>query len=257
MNKPLKKTLLSWSSGKDNAWERDAPPGSPLNPVNTSAVRRTMLSWSSGKDSAWSLKLLKQDPDLELCGLFTIISSPYERASMHSTRIDLLKLQAERAGLPIEFIEIPSPCSNETYEDIMASFIASTLKQGITHMAFGDLYLEDVRTYRMEKLKGTGITPLFPLWQKPTGKLSEEMLKSGVTAYISSLDPKRIDKSFAGRQWTKELIAELPEGTDPCGENGEFHTIVTNGPFFTKGIDVTVGETVEREGFVFSDIRAK
>jgi len=216
--------------------------------------KKTLLSWSSGKDSAWALHALRQDPEIDLSGLYTVVNRKYDRVSMHATRSDLLERQANALGLPLQIINIPHPCSNDECDAIMESFVRNAVKIGIDCMAFGDLFLRDVRDYRENQLRGTGIKPLFPIWKSPTHILAERMLSSGVEAYISCLDPQKVSDSLAGRRWSKSLIEELPENVDPCGENGEFHTVVVGGPMFAESIPVRIGETVDREGFVFADI---
>jgi len=216
--------------------------------------KKVLLSWSSGKDSAWALYELLNSLDFEVLGLFTTINKKYGRVAMHSTRLEILKKQAEAVSLPIHIIELPDPCSNEQYEIIMKEFISDTVSKKIECIAFGDLFLEDIKKYRETQFSATGIKPIFPLWGIPTKKLSEQMLSSGVETYISCIDLKKVPKHFAGKMWTKELISELPEYCDVCGENGEFHTVVVDGPMFTKRIPVSVGEIVEKEGFAFADV---
>ena len=216
--------------------------------------KNTLLSWSSGKDSAWALHSLRNDPEIELLGLFTTVNETFGRVCMHATRLELLQRQAEAVGLPIHVINIPYPCDNDQYGAIMKSFIDQSLADGIECMAFGDLFLQDVRDYRENQLLGTGITPIFPLWGIPTGTLAQRMLKSGTEAYISCVDPRKIPAAFAGRRWSLALLDEFAATVDPCGENGEFHTVVVDGPFFNNPIHVHIGETVERDGFVFADI---
>ncbi len=219
--------------------------------------KKTLLSWSSGKDSAWSLYVLRQDPAIEVVGLFSVMNEQANRVSMHATREVLLQRQARAAGLALETIYLPDPCTMELSNTVMGEFVARVAARGIDCIAFGDLFLEDIRQYREEQLKSTGIEPLFPLWQIPTVKLAEEMLAAGLEAYISSVDLKKLPAGFVGRQWTRELLKELPAGVDPCGENGEFHTIVVNGPMFEKRIEVEVGEVVQRTGFAYVDIIPK
>jgi uncharacterized protein (TIGR00290 family) len=216
--------------------------------------KRTLLSWSSGKDSAWALYVLRRDPTIDVVGLFSVLNERFNRVSMHSTRAELLRRQAKAAGLLLDTISLPDPCTNERYDVIMAEFVAGLAAKGIEAIAFGDLFLEDVRQYREKHMKGTGIDPLFPLWRIPTEDLAEEMLGAGLAAYISSLDLKKLPASFAGRRWSRDLLKELPTGVDPCGENGEFHTVVVGGPMFEKGIEVDVGDVVQRNGFVYADI---
>ncbi|HBI16480.1 MAG TPA: ATP-binding protein [Desulfobulbaceae bacterium] len=216
--------------------------------------KRTMLSWSSGKDSAWTLQVLRQDPEIELAGLFTVINEKYKRASMHATRLELLRLQAEAAGLPLITIPLPDQSSLEECDRMMGRFVAECVKNGIACMAFGDLFLEDIRQYRENQLRGSGIQPLFPLWRLPTWKLALRMLDAGVEAYISCVDLARLPSNFAGRRWSRSLLDELPAECDPCGENGEIHTIITAGPMLNRRIPVRVGEIVERNGFAYADL---
>jgi uncharacterized protein (TIGR00290 family) len=216
--------------------------------------KKTLLSWSSGKDSAWALHLLLQDPTIDLLGLFTVMNEKFDRVSMHSTRRELLERQAEAIGLPLEILNLPDPCTNERYDAIMREFIAEAVRRRIGCMAFGDLFLEDIRNYRMNQLKGTGIEPIFPLWGIPTKPLVEEMLSAGLEAYVSSVDLKKLPAHLAGQKWTQDLIAQFPPGIDPCGENGEIHTIVVGGPMFPRTLPVRIGEVVERDGFAYADI---
>lgn len=217
-------------------------------------MKKTLLSWSSGKDSAWALHVLRQDPSIEVVGLFSAINEQHNRVSMHSTREALLRLQADAAGLALHTINLPAPCSNEQYALIMGKCVAGFAASGVDRMAFGDLFLEDIRQYREERLRGTGIAPLFPLWQIPTSALAEQMLAAGLEAYISCVDLAKLPASFAGCRWSRDLLKELPAGVDPCGENGEMHTIVTAGPMLKKRIAVEVGEVTERDGFAYADI---
>lgn len=216
--------------------------------------KKTLLSWSSGKDSAWSLLRLKRDPQIDLVGLFSVMNERHDRVSMHATRRDLLARQAVATGLPLRTISLPDPCTMEQCDDIMRRFVADCTAERIEAMAFGDLFLEDIRSYREKRLHGTGIEPLFPLWGIPTPQLAGEMLSGGLVAYISSVDLRKLPEDMAGRTWSKELVAELPEGCDPCGENGEMHTITVAGPMFQRPIAVSVGETLERDGFAYADI---
>lgn len=216
--------------------------------------KRTLVSWSSGKDSAWALHVLRQDPAIDLVGLFTTVNAEYRRVAMHATRLDLLQRQADGVGLPLQTIDLPDPCSNAQYGTIMRRFVRDSTAQGIACMAFGDLFLADIRQYRENQLRATGIVPLFPLWGIPTKDLAEQMLSAHLEAYISSVDLKRLPLHFAGRKWSRELLAELPEGSDPCGENGEIHTVVVGGPMFAQPIPVQIGQVVERNGFGYADI---
>jgi len=219
--------------------------------------KKTLLSWSSGKDSAWTLHQLQQDDDIELVGLVTTVNETHQRVAMHAVRVELLKLQAQAAGLPLHIIYIPHPCSNELYNKAMNGFFDSIKGQGITHMAFGDLYLEDIRQYRVDNLKPTGLVPLFPLWLKPTAELAQSMLAGGLKTYITCVDPKQLPASFCGREFNQQFLDDLPEGVDACGENGEFHSFAYAGPMFTKPIAIERGEVIERDGFVFADLLPK
>jgi uncharacterized protein (TIGR00290 family) len=216
--------------------------------------RKTFVSWSSGKDSAWALHVLRDDPAFDVCGLFALVSSEEERVSMHGVRTEVVRLQAEAAGLPLRLIRVPDPCSDEEYASVMRRFVDGSLRGGIRCMAFGDLFLEDVRAYREDRLRGTGIEPVFPLWRRPTDELAREMLASGLRAIVTSVDSQRLPRRFIGREWTPALLDELPADVDPCGENGEFHTVVVAGPMFRNDIDVTTGEIVEGEHVVFADV---
>jgi uncharacterized protein (TIGR00290 family) len=216
--------------------------------------RKTLLSWSSGKDSAWALHILRQDPQIDLLGLFTVMNEKYNRVSMHATRLELLQRQTEAVGLPIKIIHLPDPCTMDQCDAIMRQFVMDSAAKGIECMAFGDLFLEDIRRYRENQLKGTGIEPLFPLWMMATGRLAEDMLSAGLEAYLSCVDLKKLPLHWVGRKWSKELLAQLPPTIDPCGENGEIHTIAVGGPMFGEPIRVRVGETVERDGFAYADI---
>ncbi|CAM4002367.1 Dph6-related ATP pyrophosphatase [Aeromonas bestiarum] len=215
---------------------------------------KVLLSWSSGKDSAWALHTLRQDPAIEVVGLFTSLNQAFERVAMHGVRKQLLMQQAECVGLPLTAIDLPWPCTNEDYARIMTDFIAGVVAEGIHQMAFGDLFLEDVRVYREKQLLGTGIEPLFPLWGSDTAKLAQQMMAAGLKARISALDPKKLDASLGGHEFDPALLAALPAGVDPCGENGEFHTLAWDGPMFHRPLAIRVGETVLRDGFVFTDL---
>lgn len=216
--------------------------------------RTTLLSWSSGKDSAWALHRLRQDPEIEVVGLFCTVNQKFDRVAMHGVRRELLELQAEGVDLPLEVINIPYPCSNNEYEARMTVFIDQARANKIEYCAFGDLYLEDVRQYRESNLKGTGISPLFPLWGMPTEELSREMIQSGLRAIITCIDPKVMPEKLAGREYDVSFLADIPERVDPCGENGEFHSFAFEGPMFREPIKVSAGEIVHRDGFVFSEL---
>jgi uncharacterized protein (TIGR00290 family) len=219
--------------------------------------KRVWLSWSSGKDSAWSLHLLRQQADVEVVGLLTTLNGHFDRVAMHSTRRELLEAQARAAGLPLVTVPLPWPCSNEQYEAAMSGVCAQAVAEGVEAMAFGDLFLEDIRQYRVEKLAGTGLEPLFPVWGLNTRELAREMVAAGVKTRLVCVDPKRLPREFAGRDLGEELLSELPDGVDPCGENGEFHSFVYGGPMFREEIPIESGEVVERDGFVFADVKLK
>lgn len=216
--------------------------------------KKTWLSWSSGKDSAWSLYRLRQQPDIEVTGLVTTVNERHQRVAMHAVRLSLLQAQAEAAGLPLHVMPIPSPCSNEAYEAAMHRLIEEAKQEGVTQMAFGDLFLEDIRAYRERQLAGTGITPLFPLWQIPTARLAQEMIAGGLSAVITCIDPRHLAPTFAGRTFNASFLDDLPKEVDPCGERGEFHSFAVAGPMFRHPLSVTVGEVVTRDGFVFADL---
>jgi uncharacterized protein (TIGR00290 family) len=216
--------------------------------------RKTLVSWSSGKDSAWALHRLREDPQIEILGLFTTLNQRYERVNMHATTVDMLRRQAAATGLPLREIRLPDPCPMEAYNNIMRRFVDERVGEGIQRMAFGDLFLQDIREYREQQLDGTGIEPVFPLWGIPTHDLAEEMLAAGLVAYVSSVDLKKLPAHFAGRRWARQLLAEYPPHCDPCGENGEIHTVVVDGPMFARPIPARVGEVVQRNGFAYADI---
>jgi uncharacterized protein (TIGR00290 family) len=218
------------------------------------AGMRTLLSWSTGKDSAWSLHVLRQRPDVTVVGLVTTVNAAFDRVAMHGVRRTLLEAQAEAAGLPLHVLAIPYPCPNADYERIMGAFVSEQATQGVEAMAFGDLFLEDIRRYREAKLSGTGISPLFPLWGIDTGRLAREMIAGGLEAFVTCVDPRKLPESFAGRRFDLDLLADLPPGIDACAENGEFHTFACAGPMFTRPIAVATGEVVTRDGFVFCDL---
>ena len=215
---------------------------------------KAWLSWSSGKDSAWSLHVMRQRGEVEITALLTTVNQKYRRAAMHGVRESLLDAQGVAAGFPLVKVQIPSPCPNEVYERAMIEAMERARAQGITHVVFGDLFLEDIRKYREENLAKCGMTPVFPLWLRNTRELANEMIDSGLRAYLTCVDPKRLAASFAGRAFDMRLLADLPAHVDPCGENGEFHTCVVAGPMFASPIGVNVGEIVERDGFVFADL---
>ncbi len=217
-------------------------------------MRRVLLSWSSGKDSAWTLHLLRQQPGIEVAALVTAFNSAANRVAMHAVRRALVEAQAERTGLPLWAVELPWPCSNADYEERMRAVCQRAVAEGIVAVAFGDLFLRDIRDYRVRQLEGSGLEPLFPVWGIPTGELGREMIAAGVKAKITCVDPSKLAKSYAGRDYDIGLLESLAPGIDPCGENGEFHTFVHDAPVFSRPIGVQMGEVVERDGFVFADV---
>lgn len=216
--------------------------------------RRALLSWSSGKDSAWALQALREQGEYSIVGLVTTINESAERVAMHAVRTRLLEAQAGAVGLPLWKVPIPSPCSNEQYEERMAALIKKAEAEDIAGFAFGDLFLADVRAYREKQLAASRVAPIFPLWQRPTSELAAEMVARGVRAKLTCVDPKKLDPSFAGRDFDATLLRDLPTDVDPCGENGEFHSFVYDGPMMRHPLPVQVGEVVTREGFVFADV---
>jgi uncharacterized protein (TIGR00290 family) len=217
--------------------------------------RKLLLSWSSGKDSAWALDCLRRSGEYRVAGLLTTLNAAFDRVAMHGTRRALLEAQARAAGLPLYTVPLPWPCSNADYEAAMRSACEAAVAEGMEGIAFGDLFLEDVRRYREEKLAGTGLVPVFPIWGFDTRRLAEEMIAGGLRARIVCVDPKKLPAEFAGREFDAGFLRDLPEGVDPCGENGEFHSVVCAGPMFSEPIAVESGEVVERDGFVFADVR--
>ena len=215
---------------------------------------KILLSWSSGKDSAWSLHVLKQRQEFEVVGLMTTVNEVHQRVAMHAVRTELLEAQAAAVGLPLWKIPIPSPCSNTEYEAAIRSVLEKAKSEGIGGVAFGDLFLEDIRRYREKFLSGTEISPVFPIWSMPTKELARDMIAAGLHARLTCVDPKQFPGSFVGREFDSRFLADLPAGVDPCGERGEFHTFAYDGPMFRHPIAVRVGETVERDGFVFADL---
>jgi uncharacterized protein (TIGR00290 family) len=220
-----------------------------------SSLMKILVSWSTGKDSAWMLHILRQQHADAVAGLLTTTNEAFERVAMHAVRRELLESQADAAGLPLHIVPLPWPCSNAEYERRMGAAVRGLVAEGFTHVAFGDLFLEDVRRYREERLLGSGLAPLFPLWKtKSTMELAKEMIEGGLEARLTCVDPMKLDPSFAGRAFDHALLDSLPAGVDPCGENGEFHSFVCAGPMFHRSIDVAVGEVVARDGFVFADL---
>jgi uncharacterized protein (TIGR00290 family) len=232
---------------------------SAINSKPVGAARpRAWLAWSSGKDSAWALHTVRQSGDFEIVALLTTVNTVHNRVAMHAVRESLLEMQAAAAGLPLVKVPIPSPCSNEVYERAMGQAMRRARAEGVSHIVFGDLFLEDIRAYREKQLAACGMTPVFPIWRptwcKDTRRLAEEMLAGGLSAYLTCIDPRKLARSFAGRRFDADLLRDLPEGADPCGENGEFHTFACAGPMFREKIVVTPGEIVERDGFIFADL---
>lgn len=218
--------------------------------------RRVLLSWSSGKDSAWTLHVLREMPEVEVVGLLTTFNEVADRVAMHAVRRTLVEAQAATAGLPLWPVPLPFPCSNAEYEERMRAVIRRAREEGVTHVAFGDLFLEDVRAYRIRMLSKTGIEPLFPSWCSPadTPTLARRMLRDGLRAVLTCVDPKRLPETLAGRVYDAQFLSDLPPTVDPCGERGEFHTFCFGGPMFVREIAVQVGETVSRDGFCFIDL---
>ena len=218
------------------------------------APPKSYISWSSGKDSAFALYEARRLGLARVVGALTTINEVYDRVAMHGVRGALLDRQIDALGLPAIKVLLPSPCSNEIYEARMAEVCAALKAQGIRHIVFGDLFLEDIRAYREKKLADVGMRGIFPLWKRDTRALAREMIASGIEAHLVCVDPKRLDRGFAGRAFDSDLLGDLPDDVDPCGENGEFHTVVSAGPMLSERIPVSIGDVVEREGFVFADV---
>jgi len=215
---------------------------------------KAWLSWSSGKDSAWALHLARERGDVDIVALLTTVNQAFGRIAMHGVREALVDAQTERAGLPLVKVPIPYPCPNDAYERAMAGAMERARGEGVTHIVFGDLFLEDIRQYREQQLARGAMTPVFPLWQLDTAELAREMVAGGLEAWLACIDPRKLDRSFAGRKFDARLIEDLPPGIDRCGEYGEFHTFASAGPMFRSPIPVVTGEVVEREGFVYADL---
>lgn len=215
---------------------------------------RAVVSWSTGKDAAWALAEVRRSSSLDVVGLLTTVTAEFDRVSMHGVRRSVLELQAKAAGLPVLGVEIPHRCPNPVYERAMVRAVDLLRAAGVARIVFGDLYLEDVRRYREDRLRETGLEPLFPLWGRPTRPLAEEMIAGGLRATVVTVDPRVLPREFAGREFDRQFLSDLPDGVDPCGENGEFHTCVTAGPMFAGPLPVRTGRVVERDGFVFVDV---
>lgn len=216
--------------------------------------KRVMLAWSSGKDSAWMLHRLRRDPDVDIAGLFTTLNQSTGRVAVHEVRTELLEAQAHAAGLPLHAIPLPHPCPNTVYEAAIAAFVGRAKTEGVTHVAFGDLFLDDIRRYRERQFAALGVEPLFPLWGLATRALADEMVNSGLRAWITCVDSRQAPREWAGRLFEPAFVAQIPEGIDPCGERGEFHTFAFEGPMFDAPIPTRIGEVAERGGFVYADV---
>ncbi|MDB5389532.1 MAG: ATP-binding region [Planctomycetaceae bacterium] len=217
---------------------------------------QALLSWSSGKDCAWTLHTLRQQAEIDVVGLVTTFNEAFDRVAMHGVRMDFVAAQAAAAGLPLWKVPLPWPCSNEIYELRMQTVFEQARSQGISHFAFGDLFLEEIRAYRERQLAGTGLEPIFPIWgtAADTSRLANDMLEAGLRATLTCVDPRQLDPQFAGREFNAALLAEFPASVDPCGERGEFHTFCHTAPIFDCPIPVQVGDIVERDGFWFADL---
>jgi uncharacterized protein (TIGR00290 family) len=216
-------------------------------------MKRVLLSWSSGKDSAWTLHILRQRPEIEIVGLLTTVNAEFDRVAMHGVRRSILEAQAASARLPLWDVPLPWPCSNEIYEQRMTDVCERAVRERVDAIAFGDLFLRDVRAYREKQLAPTGLEPIFPLWEIPTDELARDMIAGGLRARLTCVDPRQLPASFAGRDFDAALLRDLPAGVDPCGERGEFHTCVYDGPMFAAPLQLEAGEIVERDGFAFAD----
>jgi uncharacterized protein (TIGR00290 family) len=215
---------------------------------------KALISWSSGKDSAYALHAVRRAGEFDVVGALTTVTEVFGRVSIHGVRQEILLAQCAAAGLPPRIVPIPFPCPNEVYETRMGAAIAAAAQDGITHIIFGDLFLRDIRTYREQKLAGTGVTPVFPLWELPTLPLAQAMIADGFEAYLATVDLSKLPAEFAGRKFDRRLLADLPDGIDPCGENGEFHTCVLAAPIFTHRLAIATGERVVRDGYVYCDL---
>ena len=215
---------------------------------------KALISWSSGKDSAFALHEIRRAGEFDVVGALTTVTEAFDRVSIHGVRQQILQAQCQAAGLPLRVVPIPYPCPNAIYEARMAGAVARAVSEGITHIVFGDLFLAEIRAYREQKLAGTGLTPVFPLWERPTLALAHAMIESGMEAYLATVDLKKLPAEFSGRKFDLRLLADLPDGVDPCGENGEFHTCVVAGPIFSRALAVAAGERVQRDGYAYCDL---
>jgi uncharacterized protein (TIGR00290 family) len=215
---------------------------------------KALISWSSGKDSAFALHEVRRAGEFDVVGALTTVTETFGRVSIHGVRQEILHAQCEAAALQPWIVPIPYPCPNAIYEARVGEAVAKAVHDGITHIIFGDLFLQEIRAYREQKLAGTGITPVFPLWDRPTLPLAHAMIASGMEAYLATVDLKKLPSKFAGRKFDRQLLADLPEGVDPCGENGEFHTCVVRAPIFSHRIPVAPGERVDRDGYAYCDL---
>jgi uncharacterized protein (TIGR00290 family) len=216
--------------------------------------QKILLSWSGGKDSAWALHLLRKNPDYEVAALLTTLNEKFRRVAVHGCREELLDRQSAAAGLPLWKVDLPYPCTNADYESRMSAVCARAVSEGFHGVAFGDLFLEDIRAYRIEKLKPTGLEPIFPVWGIPTDQLARQMIAGGLRARLTCVNPKLLDVSFAGREFDAQFLADLPVTVDPCGERGEFHSYAFAGPMFSAPIPIQYSHTVEREGFAYAEL---
>jgi uncharacterized protein (TIGR00290 family) len=215
---------------------------------------KALLAWSSGKDSAWALQVLRAQDEVEVVGLLTTLEAARERVAMHAVRAELLRAQAAAVGLPLTEVPLPWPCSNAQYEAAMSAAFEAARAADVSVVAFGDLFVEDIRRYREDRMAATGLRPIFPLWGQPTDALARRMIAGGLRARLTCVDARQLAPAFAGREFDEALLAELPPSVDPCGERGEFHTFVYDGPMFERPVPVRGGEIVERDGFVFADL---
>ena len=215
---------------------------------------KILLSWSSGKDSAWALHVLNLKRPGAVAGLITTVNEQVNRVAIHGVRREVLEAQATAAGLPLRVVPLPDPCTNDIYEERMRQAVRHAVADGFTHMAFGDLFLRDIRRYREAQLQGSGLTPMFPIWGIPTDRLAADMMAAGLRARLSCVDMRIIGPSFAGREFNATMLADLPAGVDPCGENGEFHTCVSDGPMFSGPLQLEVGRLEKREPFAWADL---